>query len=190
MQISFILGLSGLKKLLSHEIQNRQKIVVTTAVNLRCHQSLSAAYPPNPHSRSGLIQWQRHSIVLENQYLWFVLHYPEFLHCLCGQISTSKGEAHSHLHFCHSNHLKQTVMQSTEITSPRHSSSCDWLHPVCRFKMSWPNGKFFFFELFLRKRSHSSQFWVWGGWVEDLRLISGKIKQQEVALKMSRRDES
>lgn len=56
MQISFIFGLSGLKKLLSHEIQNRRKIVMTTAVNLRCHQSRSVAYPPSPHSTNGLVQ--------------------------------------------------------------------------------------------------------------------------------------
>lgn len=95
MQISFILGLSGLKKLLSHEIQSRPTMVMSTAVNVRCHQSLSAAYPPSLPSRNGLIQWEHHSIVMENQYLWFVLCCPLFLHCLCDQISPFKGGKHT-----------------------------------------------------------------------------------------------
>lgn len=91
MQISFILGLSGLKKLLSHEIQSRPKMVMSTAVNLRCHQSPSAASLPSPRSRNGLLQSEHGAIVTENPYLWFVRRCPLFLHCLRGEITTFEG---------------------------------------------------------------------------------------------------
>lgn len=157
MQISFILGLSGLKKLLSHEIQSRPKMVMSTAVNLRCHQSLSAASLPSPRSRSALFQREHGVIVMENPYLWFVRRCPLFPHCLRGQITTFVGAKHTVI--CISVIIIMWTGQQcgpTQVTSRcRSSSRSDWLHPVRGFKMSWTQTvKIFFLELFLRKRSH------------------------------------